>query len=146
MQSAVSTLGTDERRSARANVILTATIEDGAARIPVRVSNLSSHGALVIGERLPAAETQVVFRCNGAAVQCWVAWCRDDRAGIQFGTPVQPDALTQRESVPRIAITKDTRELDFRRPGFRGNQMTDEERKIVEEWNRPEPASDDEGP
>jgi len=140
-------MGADERRSARANVILTATIEDGSARIPVRVSNLSSHGALVIGEGLPAGETQVTFRCNGASVQCWVAWSQGGRAGIQFGTPVQPDALTQRESAPRIAITKDTRELDFRRPGFRGNQMTDEERKIVEEWNRPQldPSDEEEG-
>jgi hypothetical protein len=132
-------MGTDERRSGRANVILTATIEKGSARIPVRVSNLSEHGALVIGDGLPAGETQIVFRCNGAAVQSWVAWSRDGRAGIQFGNPVQADALTQRESVPRLAIIKDTRELDFRRPGFRGNQMTDEERKIVAEWNRPPP-------
>jgi hypothetical protein len=37
--------------------------------------------------------------------------------------------------------------VDFRRPGFRGNQMTDEERKIVEEWNRPQPKrAEDEGP
>ena len=129
----------DERRSARANVILTATIEQGSARIPVRVSNLSAHGALVIGDRLPEGETQVVFRCNGAAVQCWVAWSRAGRAGIQFGTPVQPDALAHKEAAPRATIIKDTRELDFRRPGFKGNQMTDEERKIVEEWNRPQP-------
>jgi hypothetical protein len=27
--------------------------------------------------------------------------------------------------------------VDFRRPGFRRYRMTDEERKIVEEWNRP---------
>ena len=136
-------MATDERRSARANVILTATVEGGGARIPVRIANLSEHGALVIGDRLPARETQVTFHCNGASVQCWVAWSQGDRAGIQFGTPVQPNALTQRDSAPRIAITKDTRELDFRRPGFRGNQMTDEERKIVEEWNRPQPKRSD---
>ena len=142
-------MGADDRRSARANVILTATIEDGGARIPVRVSNLSAHGALVIGDGLPAGETQVIFRCNGAAVQSWVAWSRASRAGIQFGNPIQPDALTQRESVPRTAVTKDTRKLDLRRPGFRGNLLTDEERKIVEEWNRPQPKrseEEEEGP
>jgi hypothetical protein len=137
-------LGTDERRSGRANVILTATIEDGSARIPVRVSNLSSHGALLIGDGIPAGETQVNFRCGGASVQCWIAWSREGRAGIEFGTPVQPDALTQRESAPRIAITKDTRKLDLRRPGFRGNQMTDEEHKIVAEWNRQQSQPSDE--
>ena len=133
-------MGTDERRSGRANVILAATLEHRGARIPVRVSNLSEHGALVVGDGLPKGETQIVFHCNGANVQSWVAWSRDGRAGIEFGIPVPPDALIQKgEAVPRVAIIKDTRELDFRRPGFRGNQMTDEERKIVEEWNRPQP-------
>ena len=113
-----------------------ATIEHGRASIPVRVANLSEHGALVIGDGIPADETQVTFRCSGASVQSWIAWSREGRAGIQFGAPVQPDALTQRKPVTRIEIAKDTRKLDFRRPGFRGNRMTDEERKIVEEWNR----------
>lgn len=139
-------MGTDERRSERANVILAATIEHRGARIPVRVSNLSQHGVLVVGDRIPPGETQVTFHCNGASVQSWVAWSRGGRAGIQFGIPIQPDALAQREAVPRVAIVKDTREVDFRRPGFRGNQMTEEERKIVEEWNRPEPKRPEEEP
>lgn len=140
-------MGTDERRSERANVILTAMIEHRGARVPVRVRNLSQHGVLVVGEGIPAAETQVTFRCNGASVESWVAWSRDGRAGIQFGIPLQPEALAQREAVPLVAIANDTREVDFRRPGFRGNQMTDEERKIVEEWNRPQPKEEeDDGP
>lgn len=136
---------TDERRSPRANVILTATIEFGRTRIPVRVRNLSQHGALVIGDGLPADETEITFRCNGAAVQSWVAWSQPGRAGIQFGRPTQTEALTQREAGPRIAITKDTREQDFRRPGFRGNQMTEEERKTVDEWIQLQPKSKGEG-
>ena len=130
-------MGTDERRSERANVILTATIEHGTARIPVRIGNLSEHGAMVIGDGLPPNDTQIVFRCNGQAVEGWVAWSQGNRAGVHFGIPTQPEMLTQREATPRTNIIKDTREVDFRRPGFRGNQMTDEERKIVEEWNRP---------
>jgi len=139
-------MGTDERRSERANVILAAMIEHRGARIPVRVRNMSQHGVLVVGEGIPAGETQVTFHCNGASVESWVAWSRDGRVGIQFGIPVQPEALAQRESIPRVAIIKDTREVDFRRPGFRGNQMTEEERKIVEEWNRPEPKRPEEEP
>ena len=127
---------TDERRSPRENVILMATIEHGCARIPVRARNLSAHGALVIGDGLPAPETEVAFRCNGASVQSWIAWSQEGRAGVHFGTPVDPGELTQKESAPPIEITKDTREVDFRRPGFRRYRMTDEERKIVEEWNR----------
>ena len=138
---------TDERRSERVNVLLTAAIEAGSTRIPVRVGNLSAHGAMVIGDGLPPSETHVIFRCNGQAIQSWVAWTRGGRAGIQFGNPINPETVTHRAHVPPAAITKDTRELDFRRPGFRGNQMTEEERKIVEEWNRPPPdPSEDEAP
>jgi hypothetical protein len=124
---------TDERRSRRENVLLMATIEHGRARIPVRARNLSAHGALVIGDGLPEAETEVTFCCKGASVQSWIAWSRIGCAGIHFGTPVDPSELTQNESAPRIAITKDSREVDFRRPGFRRCRMTDQELKTVEE-------------
>ena len=129
-------MGTDDRRSARANVILTALIEDGDIRAPVRVSNLSEYGALVIGDRLPSGESHVTLHCNGTAVRCWVAWSQGGRAGIHFEEPVCPELLTKRESPPTPVITKDSRSTDFRRPGFRGNQLTDEERKILEDWRK----------
>jgi hypothetical protein len=40
-------------------------------------------------------------------------------------------------------VTRDTRNLDFRRPGFRGNQMSDEEREIVAKWVREQDKSGD---
>jgi hypothetical protein len=43
----------DERRSGRANVMLAAALELEGVRIPVRVANLSSHGALILGTALP---------------------------------------------------------------------------------------------
>jgi hypothetical protein len=127
-------MGSDERRSARSNVILTAVIEHERTCIPVRIGNLSEHGALVIGDGLPAGDTQITFRCNGQAVEGWVAWSEGSRAGINFGSPTAPDALTKKRAGSPFSITKDTREPDFRRPGFRGNQLTDEERRIVQAW------------
>ena len=126
----------DERRSDRANVILTAVIEHSQDRIPVRIRNLSEHGALVVGDGLPAADTDITFRCNGQAVEGWVVWSQGERAGIMFGKPTRLDALTKREQRQGIEITKDTREISVRRPGFRGNQLSDEEHKIVEEWTK----------
>ena len=128
----------EERRSGRAIVMLKAAIESDATCIPVRVSNLSAHGALVIGDRLPPADSEVIFRCNGIAVQSWIAWIDGGRAGVQFADIVQPEALAQKVRVPPIPITRDTRSRDFRRPGFRGNQMTPEERMIVDDWNGPQ--------
>jgi hypothetical protein len=132
-------VGADERRSARANVLLTAVLQQGATRIPVRISNLSEHGALVIGRGIVANDAPVTFRCNGVDVQSFVAWSERGRAGIQFENRIQPEALTQRAPLPPSAIVKASRNGDFRRPGFRGNQLTDEEYRIVSQWNQPEP-------
>ena len=130
-------MGSDERRSPRGNVILTATVEQGSARIRVRVGDLSQHGALIIGGPLLVSEKQIVFCCNGVAIKGWVAWSKGDRAGIEFGAPIEPEAFTQRVERPRPEIIKDSRESDFRRPGFRGNLLTKEQRDIVVEHNRP---------
>jgi hypothetical protein len=129
-------MASDERRSERANVILAAVIEHAHGRVPVRIKNLSQHGALVIGDGLPVGETLITFKCNGQSLDGWVAWSQEGRAGIQFGSPNNPDTLTNRERRPGISITKDNRDIDFRRPGFRGNQLSEGERKIVEEWTK----------
>ena len=132
-------MAADERRSGRANVILTAFIEQGATRIPVRIGNVSEHGALVIGRHLPPSDTPVTFLCNGQVVQSFVAWSTPERAGIQFVSPIQLETLTQKTPATAAAIVKAAPNQDFRRPGFRGRQMTDEESRIVAEWHRPEP-------
>jgi hypothetical protein len=111
-----------------------AAVELEGVRIPVRVANLSAHGALVIGDGLPAAECEVSFKCHGVTIQSLVAWVRDRRAGIQFVDRIDHERLLRNAPLLHPAITKDTRKLDFRRPGFRGNQLSDDEKKVVEEW------------
>jgi hypothetical protein len=105
-----------------------------AQPLPIRVSNLSAHGALVIGQAFPERDTPVVFRCNGFAVESWVAWVKAPHAGIQFAQPIRPEELLRNAAVPAPAIVRDTRKLDFRRPGFRGNQLTPEERDELQDW------------
>jgi hypothetical protein len=135
----------DERRSERANVILTATLECAGAAVPVRVSNISAHGALVVGTGIPCDGSQVIFRCNGKMIESWIAWSRERHAGIQFDAPVDVEALTKRERTSSPQIVKDTRDVDFRRPGFKGNQMTEEERRFFAEWVRGETGASSEG-
>ena len=124
----------DERRSPRANVLLIAAVECDGIRIPIRVSNLSAHGVLVIGKGLPCADARVIFRCNGLAVESWVAWTEAPHAGIQFNEPIQPEELLRSRPVLSAAVVRDTRELDFRRPGFSGNQLAPEEREMLKQW------------
>ena len=124
----------DERRSPRANVLLIGEIESGKVRIPVRVDNLSAHGALVIAKAIPNSETRVIFHCNGVAVEGWVAWAKAPQAGIQFDEQIEPERLRRSGSLHSPALIRDTRKVDFRRPGFRGNQLTEEERELLEDW------------
>jgi hypothetical protein len=115
--------------------MLAAMIEAGEARLPVRVVNLSAHGALVQAEDLPGDEAPVTFRCGGLEVRGWIAWVRPPLGGISFDLRVDPDAALQSVRTAHTVI-RDTRSRDFRRPGFRGNQLTEEERRIVEKWAR----------
>ena len=87
----------------------------------------------MISKALPEADARVVFHCNGFAVDSWVVWVRPPHAGIQFDEPIVPKELLRGVSLPP-SLVRDTRELDFRRPGLRGNQLTAEERKALSEW------------
>jgi hypothetical protein len=126
----------DERRSARANVLLVAEIEAGTARSRVRIANISAHGALVVGKGLPCAGAQVNFKCRDVSVPSWIAWVDASYAGIQFDEAIEPEELLKYlpASGPISAIHRTIQ--DFRRPGFRGDQLTEEERRIVEAWNK----------
>lgn len=132
--------GAGERRSARANVIMTATIEDGLLSIPVRVGNLSAHGAMIIGDALPPRDAVVTFRCNEVAVAGMIAWTATGRAGIEFANLIDLGQLARKPPPPpAIETIKDQRDVSHRRPGFRGNQLTEEERRIVDEFHGGKP-------
>ena len=126
----------NERRSARAQLLLTAAFECGGSRVPVRVVNLSAHGALVAFDGEPPEDKGLFFHCNCVAAPGSIAWVYPPHAGIDFDAPIEPDAFLAKMAHTAHLITKDTRELDFRRQGFRGNQMSSEERQFVEEWKR----------
>jgi hypothetical protein len=136
----------DERRSARSSVLMKASIECQGIRIPVRVVNLSAHGALVLGDDMPAEDAPVTFRCSGLVTKGWMAWSQSPQGGINFDAPIKPNAALPNNRGGADLIVKDTRKLDFRRPGFRGNQLTEEEREILEEWKREELEKSGKGP
>lgn len=128
--------GPDERRSKRTNVLLKGDLEWENFSSPIRVANLSSHGALLIGENFPPAETIVRVRIRDHSLSGWIMWVSQDRAGIQFERAVAPELFAHRPNTSGMIVQRDDRAADYRRPGFRGNQMTDEQRKIVDDWKR----------
>src|SRR6476659_3741239 len=106
-RAAVKKAPGDERRSARANVLLAGFIESEQVCVPVRIRDLSEHGALVVGKVRLAVDTHVTLRCNGKAIQCWIAWTADAHAGIQFGATERSDGLLPNSKLSSQAITKD---------------------------------------
>ena len=130
----------DDRRSGRRAVVLMAAIDHAGMRTRVRVTNLSAHGALVIADRLPAPECEVAFLSNGVTVQSRVVWVRGRHADIQFEDPIEPERLLRNAPHPYPITTKDDRNVDFRRPGFRGNQLNAEERRVVQNWTCDRPT------
>lgn len=140
-------VGADERRAERTNVILTAILEIADKPvIHVRISNLSASGALLIGPDFPPTETAAVLRCNDLALSGWITWSDGHKAGMQFSDPIETEALTKRARRVPAAILKDERSLDFKRPGFRGNQMSDAERDEVERWLRDQTSNSPQKP
>ena len=113
--------------------MLAATVESKGDRVDVRVDDLSAHGARVFGEMPFPVDTPVIFRCKALAVEGFVAWAEAPFAGIGFGEPVQPD-----EALRKVKPVRQTVPKDFRRPGFRQRQLTDAERRSIEDWGRPQ--------
>lgn len=125
----------DERRSARLKVMLSANLKHGGKHVRVRVLDLSMHGALIAADEFPPAGCDVSLHCGQQSVEGWIAWVRGKMAGIDFDEIVDRQRFTPRTTASTNTTTgmvvKDTRKIDFRRPGFRGDQLTADERLFM---------------
>ena len=117
------------RKSRRSNVLMTATIEFAGQSLPVKLRNLSAEGALIESETLPVEGADVLFRRNELAVKSRVAWVAGQHAGIAFDKQLEPEVVLRHIPPRRPRV-----EPDFRRPGLACRELTPEERKLVERW------------
>ena len=120
---------THNRRSRRSHVLMAASIETAGAAMPVKLRNLSTEGALVEGDALPAVDSDVVFRKNELQLMGRVAWVTGRRAGIAFETMLDPESVMRHVPKPRPQA-----KLDFRRPRIKETRLSHGERKIAEDW------------
>jgi hypothetical protein len=74
----------EDPRAARRNLLLSATIEAGAIKAPVRIRNLSESGALIDGAALPEAGAALVLRRLELEIGAMTVWRKDGRCGIRF--------------------------------------------------------------
>lgn len=117
----------DERRSPRSKVMLAAMVRHEEGQTRVRVLDLSSHGALIVGGSLPPMNSTVTLHCGSQSVAGWVAWRSGKQAGLHFDQKVSRQDFAPQASFSH-AVILDNHKADARRPGFRGNQLSAEER------------------
>ena len=117
------------RRARRSHVLMAASIEANGVALAVKLRNLSAHGVLVEGDRLPPIGSAVIFRKNELDLSARVAWVEDGRAGIEFDAKLDPETVL-RHVPPSRPLPK----LDFRRPPIRSGDLSSGERKIAQDW------------
>ncbi|HXH53229.1 MAG TPA: PilZ domain-containing protein [Sphingomicrobium sp.] len=117
------------RRSRRSNVLLAATIEAWGQKIPVKLRNLSTDGALIEGEQLPAEGAEVLFRRNDLEVASRIAWVAGCNAGVAFAEKLAPEEVLRHIPSPKPRILP-----EFKRPGLTCRPLTADERRLIENW------------
>jgi len=71
-------------RASRTNLLLSATIEADGLSAPVRIRNLSEHGALLEGAALPPVGSGLVLRRLQLEMGATVIWTDKSRCGVRF--------------------------------------------------------------
>ena len=71
-------------RAPRKNLLLSATIEAGSLKAPVRIRNLSESGAMIEGAALPDVGSTLILRRSEVEIGAVVIWQTLGRCGIEF--------------------------------------------------------------
>lgn len=117
------------RRSRRSNLLMTAHLDVAGRAIGVKLRNLSSEGARVEGDSLPIEGTELMFRKGDLAVEARVVWVEGRQAGIGFAAPLDPVDVLNHVPAPRARL-----QPEFRRPGLVPRALTATERLQAESW------------
>lgn len=124
------------RKSRRSNVLMTASLELSGTSLPVKLRNLSAEGALVTADMLPVEGAAIMFRKGDLCVAGTVAWVKGRQAGINFSVKLNPEQLLRHVPAPRPRVAS-----NFRRPGL--NKFKDSEGGFVDAWHWRFPSATD---
>ena len=122
---------TQNRRSRRSPVLLTATIYVSGVPVAVKLRNLSEQGALIESERLPTEGSETIFERKELRLNSRVVWVEGKYAGVAFDVPLNREDLLRHIPQPK---GRSRNEPDFRRPGFACRPLSDYERRNLETW------------
>lgn len=87
------------RSRSRARVDLPATLETLEGPRKVKLSNLSSAGAMVEAPGAPDIGRELVLKCPGIDALGVVVWENGDRCGIEFYDPIDDDEVVRQRQL-----------------------------------------------
>lgn len=128
---------TQNRRSRRSPVLLSATVEFVGRELPVILRNLSSQGALIEGSQLPPEGALTTFRRKDLVATGQIVWIESRYAGLAFDHPLAREELLRHVPKPRDRV-----EPQFRRPGLACRPLSEAERKLIQSWATPVPYAE----
>lgn len=97
-------------RSPRKNLLLSATIEAGALKAPVRIRNMSETGAMLDGPALPDTGTSLMLRRLQVEIGALVVWNAAGRCGVAFDGKVSVDEwVAGVRQIPRLGSSGQAR-------------------------------------
>jgi hypothetical protein len=121
------------RRSARAKVLLSASLEYSDRVLPVVLRNLSEYGALIEVTGIVANDCECRLRRKDLCVEGHVAWTDGKLAGIAFTAGLSPEAVMEHVARPTF---RQSVGVAHRRPGVTQRMMSPQERRWLAEMSR----------
>ena len=120
---------TQNRRSGRSPMLLSAKVDASGREVSVVLRNLSSEGALIEGAELPGVGERTTFRRNELTVPGRIVWVEGRFGGLAFDRRLDREELVRQVPPPRQRV-----EPQFRRPGLACRPLSDADRKWLQLW------------
>ena len=76
-------------------------------------------------------QDQIELFCGTARMAAQVAWAGELYVGLSFHESIELEKILPKRIATATMVINDEREVDFRRRGFRGNQLSPDERPLL---------------
>ena len=97
----------EDRRSPRFSVLLVARLVTTWGERIVKLRNISATGAMIEGDRIPPAGTDILLRRGALELFATIMWTRDKQAGLEFEEPLTEAELWMEVNAPQYPAASD---------------------------------------
>lgn len=82
-----------KREPRRSRVFLTAMVEPGTGKVPARIRDISTTGALLESDFVPTSGQTLALTCGSTRLEAKVAWADRGWFGVEFASPLAAASL-----------------------------------------------------